>query len=119
MARFDRGSKPERRKPRGFGGRRERDNDSDGFDRPRGGRPGGFERRSPRDREMYKIICDKCGKESEVPFKPTSSKPIYCRDCFKKEDSREGGRPGSGGSAKEFDEINMKLNKIMKALDIE
>ena len=65
------------------------------------------------------FYCDKCGKESEVPFKPTSSKPIYCRDCFKKEDSREGGRPGSGGSAKEFDEINMKLNKIMKALDIE
>jgi len=35
-------------------------------------------------REMHKAICADCGKECEVPFKPTQSRPVYCRDCFEK-----------------------------------
>ena len=65
--------------------------------------------------EMHKIICDKCGKESEVPFKPTSSKPIYCSDCFKKPDSSSR-KPSA--SAEDIAMLNMKLDKIMKALKI-
>ena len=63
--------------------------------------------------EMHKTICDKCAKKCEVPFKPTASKPVYCSDCFDKGDS-------SGGRNKpnQFDQINAKLDKIMKALDI-
>lgn len=26
-----------------------------------------------------------CGKIAELPFKPTSDKPVYCADCFKKQ----------------------------------
>jgi CxxC-x17-CxxC domain-containing protein len=33
-------------------------------------------------REFHTIICAGCGKEAEVPFKPTSGRPVYCRDCF-------------------------------------
>jgi CxxC-x17-CxxC domain-containing protein len=33
--------------------------------------------------ELYKATCASCGKDCEVPFKPTGSKPVYCRDCFK------------------------------------
>jgi CxxC-x17-CxxC domain-containing protein len=33
-------------------------------------------------REMHKIICSDCGKEAEVPFKPTEGRPVYCRDCY-------------------------------------
>ncbi|MDI3473936.1 MAG: hypothetical protein PWR30_259 [Candidatus Woesearchaeota archaeon] len=35
-------------------------------------------------RKMYKAICSDCGKECEVPFKPTAGKPVYCRDCYQK-----------------------------------
>ncbi|MDD4878622.1 MAG: DNA-directed RNA polymerase [Candidatus Nanoarchaeia archaeon] len=35
-------------------------------------------------REMHKAVCSECGKECEVPFKPTEGKPVYCRDCFQK-----------------------------------
>ncbi|MEA2054278.1 MAG: CxxC-x17-CxxC domain-containing protein [Candidatus Thermoplasmatota archaeon] len=35
-------------------------------------------------REMHKVICSDCGKETEVPFKPTEGRPVYCRDCFSK-----------------------------------
>ncbi|MHA2162623.1 MAG: CxxC-x17-CxxC domain-containing protein [Candidatus Thorarchaeota archaeon] len=33
-------------------------------------------------REMHKCTCSDCGKEAEVPFKPTEGRPVYCRDCF-------------------------------------
>ena len=55
----------------------------------RGGRSGGaFERRGYSDRgrrgpvEMHRAVCDNCRKNCEVPFRPTSGKPIFCNDCF-------------------------------------
>jgi len=36
------------------------------------------------DREMHKITCSDCGKEAEVPFKPSGDRPVYCKDCFQK-----------------------------------
>ncbi|WP_048126004.1 CxxC-x17-CxxC domain-containing protein [Methanosarcina lacustris] len=33
-------------------------------------------------REMTKVICSDCGAETEVPFKPTEGRPVYCRDCL-------------------------------------
>ena len=36
-----------------------------------------------RSRELYKTTCSNCGVETEVPFKPTGERPVYCRDCFK------------------------------------
>ncbi|HZX45665.1 MAG TPA: zinc-ribbon domain containing protein [Clostridia bacterium] len=37
-----------------------------------------------RDRQMYQAVCAKCGKMAEVPFKPTSDRPVYCKDCYSK-----------------------------------
>ena len=34
--------------------------------------------------EMHHAKCNNCGKDCEVPFKPTSGKPIYCSSCFEK-----------------------------------
>ena len=34
--------------------------------------------------EMHRVTCDSCNKKCEVPFKPTSNKPVYCSDCFRK-----------------------------------
>ena len=33
-------------------------------------------------REMFPATCSSCGQETEVPFKPTSGKPVYCSACF-------------------------------------
>ena len=62
---------------RGFSGGRDRGGFSDG------------------PREMFKTVCSNCGKDCEVPFKPTSGKPVYCSDCFEKMGGRnsDSGRP--------------------------
>jgi CxxC-x17-CxxC domain-containing protein len=43
-----------------------------------GSRGGGS--RGPR--EMFAATCSSCGQETEVPFRPTSGKPVYCSACF-------------------------------------
>ena len=40
---------------------------------------GGYDR-GPR--EMFSATCSSCGREAQVPFQPTGSKPVYCSDCF-------------------------------------
>ncbi len=47
--------------------------------------------------EMHKAICDKCNKECEVPFRPTSGKPIYCSNCFESSRGPEPGRFSARG----------------------
>ncbi|UZE91880.1 MAG: DNA-directed RNA polymerase [Methanosarcinales archaeon] len=37
-----------------------------------------------RPREMHKVTCADCGAETEVPFKPDGTRPVYCRDCYQK-----------------------------------
>jgi len=37
-----------------------------------------------RPREMHPATCSTCGIETEVPFKPSGDKPVYCNDCFKR-----------------------------------
>jgi len=45
-----------------------------------------FNNRGPRDdfrqREMHKAKCSECGKNCEVPFRPTEGKPVYCKECY-------------------------------------
>lgn len=45
-----------------------------------GGGGGGYGSRGPR--EMFAATCSACGQETEVPFRPTSGKPVYCSSCF-------------------------------------
>ena len=35
-------------------------------------------------RQMFPVKCSECGKDTEVPFKPTSGRPVYCSDCYRK-----------------------------------
>lgn len=120
-------------------GRPDRPSSGGGFSRPSGGRPA-F------DKQMHPAVCDECGTNCEVPFKPTGGKPIYCRDCFRKmegQEERAPSRPGqfrpgrfSGPSRpdsfrrpeaaagaspemfkKELAQINAKLDLILKALE--
>ena len=95
---------------------------SERFDRSdSGGRFGkrDFERsnRNSEQRMMHEAICDKCGNKCEVPFKPTGNKPVYCSDCFRKNDNSVS-RDKSNPSSRELEQINLKLDKILKALKI-
>ena len=48
-----------------------------------GGGSGGYGERDRGPREMFAATCSSCGKEAQVPFRPTSGKPVYCSDCFR------------------------------------
>lgn len=102
------------------------------------GRGGGFRSRpsfgNRSDRgpvEMHEAICDNCGKTCQVPFRPTSGKPVYCSSCFENnrsseprrfEDRREQGNPYSTPSTpannykEQFDALNSKLDRILTLL---
>lgn len=123
---------------RSFGGNRG-GGSRGGFDRGGGGRS--FDRGGSRgggfggDREMFQATCDSCGKSCELPFKPNGSKPVYCSDCFKKQDGgdrrdsgfdrggdrRSDSRPSRDFSPRsqngpDFSGINAKLDKIIELL---
>ena len=106
-----------------------------GRDRPsRGGFGGGsrFGGRGRDDRErkpLVDVVCDKCGKNCQVPFKPTGDKPVYCSECYEKTGMsprsrsfggfNQGSNSGSSGmSPEQFNEINTKLDKILGILDM-
>jgi CxxC-x17-CxxC domain-containing protein len=33
-------------------------------------------------KKSFEVTCDKCGKETTVPFKPTGDRDVLCRPCF-------------------------------------
>lgn len=80
---------------------------------------------------MFKTICSKCNKECEVPFVPTGTRPVFCRDCFQSnrvseprssnfearganQAVRPVSQPQYGG---QFEALNQKLDKILKILE--
>ncbi len=87
-----------------------------GGDRDRGGFRGRDSRGAP---EMHNVLCSKCGKNCQVPFKPTGEKPVYCSDCFRQNDDRGSRDRGnsSGASSEQFEQINAKLDKILNVLE--
>ena len=48
-----------------------------------GGGGGGYGSRDRGPREMFEATCSSCGNVAQVPFRPTSGKPVYCSDCFR------------------------------------
>jgi CxxC-x17-CxxC domain-containing protein len=90
------------------------------------------------DREMHKTKCSNCGKECEVPFRPTGAKPVYCNDCFRTMGGNDAPRGDFGGSRdrsdrprhedrgtrpsaapqhlEQFKALNEKLDKILMIL---
>lgn len=33
---------------------------------------------------MFISVCNNCGKEAKLPFKPTPGRPVYCSECLEK-----------------------------------
>jgi len=62
------------------------DNRQDGFRGGQGsrGNSGGFRGGDQGPREMHKAVCADCGKNCDVPFKPSGDRPVYCKECYGK-----------------------------------
>jgi len=43
-------------------------------------RVGGFRR--PKDVQLFDAVCSNCGNKCQVPFRPSGTKPVYCKNCF-------------------------------------
>lgn len=105
-------------------------NNRSGRDNRGGGRP----TRNNGPREMFKTTCSNCGKDCEVPFRPTTGKPVYCSDCFEKMGGRSDkqslpfqGRPDrsdfkqqsprTDDNKAQFDSLNAKHESLMTKID--
>jgi len=92
-----------------------------------GGRRGGkrFGGGGSRDRELFPAVCDSCGKNCKVPFRPSGSKPVYCSDCFEQHQDGRGNRSSyaprasaysDSGTQKQLEDMNRKLDTIINLL---
>ncbi|MFC1702995.1 CxxC-x17-CxxC domain-containing protein [Patescibacteria group bacterium] len=92
--------------------------------------------------EMHETSCDGCGGRARVPFRPNGSKPVLCSDCFRTDDdvpqgkfdrdrakkrgfdrpkfgekrTFERGPKGHGPDERRMDEVNAKLDLIIREL---
>ncbi len=87
--------------------------------------------------ELHDAVCADCKKDCQVPFKPTSGKPVKCKDCFASSQGA-GERRGSAGSGnrasrggygdrpkprptidytRQLESISAKMDKIIRLLE--
>ncbi|MEI7719883.1 MAG: CxxC-x17-CxxC domain-containing protein [bacterium] len=96
---------------------------------------------SPRA-ELFSATCSQCHKPCEVPFRPSSERPVFCRDCFNSRDTSErsfSGKPSypsrtpygknqdqrpttstpthTNELAQQIDAINKKLDALMRLVE--
>jgi CxxC-x17-CxxC domain-containing protein len=95
------------------------------------------EERRDGPKQLFDATCGECNQDCQVPFRPSGSSPVFCRDCFKKQDNREGNFSpkksfagkgpvsrsfgndagvGHGITKAQFDVLNMKLDSILSLL---
>lgn len=80
---------------------------------------GSFGDRKP----MFNATCNDCGARCELPFKPSGGRPVFCRDCFKKQDDGDQRRtpqrfePKGRDSSRELKEIIEQLKMIGSKID--
>lgn len=84
------------------------------FDRPKFGRPS-FSKPAFDDKQLFAAICNKCGKQCDVPFRPIDGKPVFCNDCFVEKGGNTGGK-NNDQLKEQLDALNAKLDKILKIL---
>jgi len=77
---------------------------------------GGRDSRKPL---LYDAVCDECGKNCKVPFKPSGDKPVYCSDCFEKKGGRDGNRSGRRNSQRHnFSDKDRSILQLVEKIGI-
>ena len=120
--------KPSRGKPvlcsdcfRGSEGREERG----GRDRDRGDRRDRRDSDRREDKKRYDAVCCECGKDFDLPFRPSPDRAVYCSDCFEgKKGENEFSRGGNSSEEADFSEyfeekfaeLNAKLDAVVRLL---
>lgn len=85
---------------------------------------------------MHSAVCVTCGNTCQVPFRPNGSKPIYCSNCFKRDErgpakrfdrpsfgdrrstpSRSFDRPSFGDDRRETSSGNGKIEARLSAIE--
>lgn len=51
---------------------------------------------------LHDAVCAQCSSVCQVPFRPTGSRPVYCQNCFKRDDA--GGERGGYGEKRSYGE---------------
>jgi CxxC-x17-CxxC domain-containing protein len=87
---------------------RDRGNSSGGWsDKKKFGSSKPWERSGGRDFDrpaMHDAVCSECGKDCQVPFRPTGDRPIFCSNCFKRDENAGPRRSEGGDFRKSFDQ---------------
>ena len=39
--------------------------------------------RGSKSKKLFDVVCSQCGIETQVPFKPSEDRPVYCSECYK------------------------------------
>ncbi|MFH1836699.1 MAG: CxxC-x17-CxxC domain-containing protein [Candidatus Omnitrophota bacterium] len=65
----------------------------------------------PKDRKVYKVVCEQCKQECEVPFMPRAGRPVYCKPCFISRRNRT--------SANSFPDTDKIVAEISRALNVD
>jgi len=76
------------------------------------------------DKAMHKAVCSECGQACEIPFKPSGDRPVFCSECFARQqgegsaESRFDKKPRDfrkpGGSSKPFHKKKGNFQKRKK-----
>jgi CxxC-x17-CxxC domain-containing protein len=92
----------------GFGGR-------GGFQKK-----GGFSRGN--DGGLHEATCSGCGGMALVPFRPVEGRPVFCKNCFKKEEGdfepKRFSRPERSSAPATDTRVLEQLKAIQEKLDI-
>jgi CxxC-x17-CxxC domain-containing protein len=69
---------------------------------------------------LHDAVCDECGKNCQVPFRPSGEKPIYCSDCFEKKGGRDSSRSRDrkGSSRRSFGGSDRSMSQLIENIEI-
>lgn len=88
--------------------------ESRGNDRP-------SRRSDSREKEMFSAVCDNCSRNCEVPFRPSSNKPVYCSDCYEELENGAEFTPKakstSSSNSGSYDQILAEIKKLNEKID--
>ena len=68
---------------------------------------------------MFDAICGNCGNSCKIPFQPRGDKPVFCSNCSEKNSNRpllSQSQPQAPSYNHQFEQLNMKLDSILKLL---